>query len=86
MTDPIKSVDHGTEEKFCPECYDYRPGDVTEAQGPGGGTLAVGWSCLKCDYTDDIGNVPHDADHLEELREAQEREDVRREQRRGPFK
>lgn len=64
----IETIDHGIEEKFCPECYDYRPGEVTEAQDPGGGTLAVAWSCLACDFEDDEGRVPHDAESCDSLR------------------
>ena len=46
-------------EKFCPSCFDYRPGDVED------GT----WSCPACPFADAIERVPHDVDEWRDLQE-----------------
>lgn len=60
------TIEHlGIKEKFCPDCFDYRPGEVQrDTQSD-----EISWQCLECEYVNDISDVPHDPGELELLRE-----------------
>lgn len=81
MTWECSTIDRGTEDKLCLECDAQRTGSVTEVLDPEGGRLVVSWECQTCGWQDDIGVVPDDRDHLEELKQQELAGDPRRERR-----
>lgn len=66
----MTTTEHDPQDGFCPKCDDYRPGTVTEHQGPDGETLAVRWECMACGYADAEDRIPGDADQCDDWREA----------------